>query len=84
MASSCPLPGSSGSSGSSCPTCPEAVAAVQVTVVVSVSLGDNMKIQRKHNGRTQAEAKERLIALADNIRDVTLEWIDELIGQLVQ
>lgn len=34
-----------------------------------------MKIKRKH-GRTQAEAKERLIALA-NTMGLTLQWIDE-------
>ena len=34
-----------------------------------------MKIQRKH-GRTQAEAKERLIALSDTL-GLTLQWIDE-------
>lgn len=34
-----------------------------------------MKIQRKHN-KTQAEAKERLIALADTL-GMSLQWIDE-------
>ena len=34
-----------------------------------------MKIKRKH-GRTQPEAKERLIALADAL-GLTLQWIDE-------
>ena len=34
-----------------------------------------MKITRKHN-KTQAEAKERLIALADTM-GLTLQWIDE-------
>ena len=33
-----------------------------------------MKIKRKH-GRTQAEAKERLIALA-NTMGMNLEWVD--------
>ena len=33
-----------------------------------------MKIKRKH-GRTQAEAKERLIALAKTMA-MTLEWVD--------
>lgn len=34
-----------------------------------------MKIKRKH-GRTQAEAKERLIALA-NTMGMTLEWVPD-------
>ena len=34
-----------------------------------------MKITRKHK-RTQAEAKQRLIALADQM-GLTLEWLDE-------
>jgi len=34
-----------------------------------------MKITRKHK-RTQAEAKQRLIALADQM-GMTLEWVDE-------
>ena len=34
-----------------------------------------MKIKKKH-GRTQAEAKERLIALADKM-EMTLTWVDE-------
>ena len=34
-----------------------------------------MKITRKHK-RTQAEAKQRLIALADQM-GLTLEWVDE-------
>ena len=34
-----------------------------------------MKIKRKH-GRTQAEAKQRLIALADQM-GMTLEWVDD-------
>ena len=34
-----------------------------------------MKIKRKHK-RTQAEAKQRLIAVADQM-GLTLEWVDE-------
>ena len=34
-----------------------------------------MKIKRKHK-RTQAEAKQRLIALADQM-GMTLEWVDD-------
>ena len=34
-----------------------------------------MRIKRKHK-RTQAEAKQRLIALADQM-GLTLEWVDE-------
>ena len=45
-----------------------------LTVVVLVSSGDNMKIKRKH-GRTQAEAKQRLIGLASTM-GMTLEWVD--------
>ena len=41
-----------------------------------------MKIKRKHN-RTQAEAKERLIALADTM-GMTLEWVnsDSAVGSM--
>ncbi len=41
-----------------------------------------MKIKRKHN-RTQAEAKERLIALA-NTMGMTLEWVnaDSAVGSM--
>ena len=52
-----------------------AVAVVHVlTVAVLDSSGDNMKIKRKH-GRTQSEAKQRLIGLASTM-GMTLEWVD--------
>ena len=35
-----------------------------------------MKIKKKHN-KTQAEAKERMIALADTM-GLTLEWVDDV------
>ena len=50
-----------------------AVAVVQVHAAY-LGDGDNMKIKRKH-GRTQAEAKQRLIGLASTM-GMTLEWVD--------